>query len=143
MFAAELAGKVAMKRKKRNPEKFDPVELFTAIGWTSKGLKYPWTSLRISGMPISVLKWDTRIPMPVLPPCLLQSRFASLARLGQFSRSVNRFCFPAVGREIRPKANPDAKHFLDSKSNAHAWSGVTPSSLRAAFLGLMSKDAST
>lgn len=30
MFAAELAGKVAMKRKKRNPEKFDPVELFTA-----------------------------------------------------------------------------------------------------------------
>ncbi|TWI26964.1 hypothetical protein [Mesorhizobium tianshanense] len=32
MFAAELAGKVAMKRKKRNPEKFDSVELFTAIG---------------------------------------------------------------------------------------------------------------
>lgn len=70
-------------------------------------------------MPISGLKWDTRIPMPVLPPCLLQSRFASLAAWGNFQKR-QQVLFPGRWQGNKAKANTDAKHFLDSKSNAHA-----------------------
>ncbi|MCT2581124.1 MULTISPECIES: hypothetical protein [unclassified Mesorhizobium] len=57
--------------------------------------------------------------MPVLPPCLLQSRFASLAAWGNFQKR-QQVLFPGRWQGNKAKANTDAKHFLDSKSNAHA-----------------------